>query len=346
MPVPTRSPAASRGSATAAPTAPPTTPSTPLPPLVVIAGATAAGKTALSLALARRIAGAEVVSADSRQVYRGMDIGTAKASPAERAVAPHHGLDLVDPDEPFSAADFLRHARLALAGIAGRGGVALLVGGTGLYLRAVARGLPLERTGWDPAVRGELEARLEREGPAALAAELARMDPAAAEHVDLANPRRVVRAIERARLTGSGTPPAPLGYGAPVLWLGLRAPAAQHRAAIADRARAQFASGLLEEAAALWANHREGLPAFSAMGYREAFDVLAGRSSLADAIERTTLRTAAYARRQRTWFRAEPGVAWLDTGEGRVTEEATERVSAFLDAVGEARARGDYPVSA
>jgi tRNA dimethylallyltransferase len=274
-----------------------------------------------------------------------MDIGTAKASPAERAGVPHHGLDLVDPDEPFSAADFQRHASRALAGITARGGVALLVGGTGLYLRAVARGLPLDRTGSDPEVRRELEARLAREGLASLAAQLSRVDPRAAERVDLANPRRVVRALERARLTGSASPPAPLGYGAPVLWLGLRPPGHTHRAAIASRAGAQFASGLLDEAAGLRARYDEALPAFSAMGYREAFDVLAGRSSLADAIERTTARTVAYARRQRTWFRAELGIAWLDPGEGSVDDAAAGLVYAFLEAAGEPRARADYPVA-
>src|SRR5262245_2977411 len=131
-----------------------------LPPLVVIAGATATGKTGLSLALAEAIPNAEILSADSRQVFRGMDIGTAKASAAQQARVPHHGLDLVDPDEPFTAADYRRAARAALEGIASRGGVCVMVGGTGLYLRAVARGFPLEEAGHDPQVRADLERRL------------------------------------------------------------------------------------------------------------------------------------------------------------------------------------------
>ncbi len=144
----------------------------PLPPLVVIAGATATGKTGLSLALAERIPGAEIVSADLRQVYRGMDIGTAKVTAAERARVSHYGLDLVDPDQPFTAADYQRCALDALGAIAQRGGVALLVGGTGLYLRAVARGVPLADTGRDAEVRATLERRLESDGLPALVDEL------------------------------------------------------------------------------------------------------------------------------------------------------------------------------
>ena len=131
-----------------------------LPPLVVIAGATATGKTRLSLRLAAAIGNVEIVSADSRQVYRGMDIGTAKVSHAERASVPHHGLDLVDPDEPFSVSLYQRHALDALAGIARRGRIALLVGGTGLYLRAVARGVPFWDAPYDALLRAQLEAEL------------------------------------------------------------------------------------------------------------------------------------------------------------------------------------------
>ena len=134
----------------------------------MIAGPTATGKTGLSLALARALRAdgipAQIISADSRQVFRGLDIGTAKVSPADRADVPHHGLDLVEPDEPYSVADFVRHARAALAGIAQRRGLAILVGGTGLYLRAVARGLDTEALPSDPVVRAAVEARLEAEG--------------------------------------------------------------------------------------------------------------------------------------------------------------------------------------
>jgi tRNA dimethylallyltransferase len=304
-----------------------------LPPLIVIAGATATGKTALSLELAQRLGAVEIVSADSRQVYRGMDIGTAKATPEERAAVPHHGLDLVDPDTPFNAADFQREALAALAGIAQRGQLALLVGGTGLYLRAVARGLPLDAITADAAVRAELEARLAREGRAGLVEELTARDPAAAERIDTRNPRRVVRALERAIVSGSAIPPLPLGYPAPVAWLGLAREPAAHRAAIEARARAQFANGLLGEAEALRARYPEDLRALTAMGYREAFGVLAGRCDLEAAIATDAARTRAYARRQGTWFRAEPDIAWLAVGEGLVGRAVTT-LGPFLAAVG------------
>lgn len=283
-----------------------------MPPLVVIAGATATGKTALSIALAERIPFAEIISADSRQVYRNMDVGTAKVSAADRARAPHHGLDLVDPDAAFTAADY-RHAAIdALHAIAARGGVAILVGGTGLYLRAVARGLALDETGRDPAIRGELDARLVDYGLGPLVGELMRVAPQVATATDLANPRRVVRALERARLHGDRPPPPPRGYPAPNVWIGLQVDPTTHRAWIAARARAQFDAGLIEEAAALRERYDVALPAFSAVGYREAFGVLNGTLTTEGAIDRTTVRTNQLARRQRTWFRAEPDINWLD----------------------------------
>ncbi|MCY7417885.1 MAG: tRNA (adenosine(37)-N6)-dimethylallyltransferase MiaA [Chloroflexi bacterium] len=280
-----------------------------LPPLIVIGGATATGKTGLSLDLATAL-DAEIISADSRQVYRGMDIGTAKATAAERAQVPHHGLDIVDPDQRFTAADFRRCTLAILAGIAARGHPAVLVGGTGLYLRAVARGLPMDSTGHDPMVRDELEARLASEGLPSLLAELSVLAPSAYERVDRANHRRVIRAIERARLEGDVPPPTPEGYPAPVAWLGL-VPGPDHAQVIEARARSQFRVGLLEEAAALRDRYGEDLVPFGAMGYREAFDVLAGRATVEASIARTAERTRSYASRQRTWFRAEPDIHWL-----------------------------------
>ncbi len=281
-----------------------------LPPLIVIGGATATGKTRLSLDIASTL-DAEIVSADSRQVYRGMDIGTAKVSASDRAHVPHHGLDLVDPDARFTAADFRRYALGVLAGIAERGRPAVLVGGTGLYLRAVAWGLPMDTTGDDPVVRAELEARLESDGLPALLAELRAIAPMACERVDRANHRRVIRAIERARRDGDVPPPPPEGYPAPVVWLGLTVDPEEHVAAIEARVRDQFRDGLVDEAAALRDRYGEHLVPFGAMGYREAFDVLAGRRTLESAILRDVERTRAYASRQRTWFRAEPDIHWL-----------------------------------
>ena len=298
--------------------------------MVVLAGATATGKTRLSLDLAahlaRRGTGAEIVSADSRQVYRGMDIGTAKATTAERARVPHHGLDLVDPDEAFTTADFLRHARIALSGIEARGRVAILAGGTGLYLRVVARGVPVDEAGHDPAIRAELECRLAADGPEVLVQELLALAPGAAARIDLANPRRVVRALERARLLGDVPPPAPLGYPGPVLWLGTSLEREVHHRMIADRARGHFEGGLPEEAASLRTRYGDGLRSYSAMGYREAFALLDGRCDRAAAIAGDTLRTIQYAHRQGTWFRAEPGILWLP-------DDPTARLAAAAEAV-------------
>ena len=286
------------------------------PPLVVIAGPTATGKTGLSIALARALLAdgvpAEVISADSRQVYRGLDIGTAKVPPEERAEIPHHGLDLVDPDEPFSVADFARHARAALDGIAARRGVGILVGGTGLYLRAVARGLDTEALPSDPAVRARVESMLETEGLEAAVARLRELAPRLASRIDLANPRRVARALEIAELRGDAPPPPPLGYDGPVTWLGLHLASDVHRHWIARRAREQFAAGLVQEARALRERYDPGLPAFSAIGYREAWAFLDGSLMFEQAIELDARRNEQFAKRQATWFRSEPGVTWLD----------------------------------
>jgi tRNA dimethylallyltransferase len=285
--------------------------------------------------LAAEIDGAEIISADSRQVFRGMDIGTAKATASERAVVPHHGLDLVDPDETFSAADYRAHAIAALRRIADAGGVALLTGGTGLYLRTIGRGLPLEQGGHDAELRAKLEQRRIDEGLPALAADLRQRDPEAADGLDLANPRRVVRALERLSLTGSASPPAPEGYGGPSMWLGLTYEPAAHRARITERIDQHFAAGLLDEASTLRHRYAEDLPAFSAMGYREAFDVLADRTDIEHAKTRDVQRTLAYAKRQSTWFRSEPGIEWLPEGE-QATRTASKLVASFLGAIDDA----------
>jgi tRNA dimethylallyltransferase len=307
------------------------TPDAALPPLIVICGATATGKTQLSLELAQRIGGAEIISADSRQVYRGMDVGTAKVTAAQRSLVPHHGLDLVDPDQQFSAADYQWAAFDALEAIATRGGVALLVGGTGLYLRSVARGVPLSETGRDLQIRTRLETRLAGEGLHVLVAELRSRAPTVAARTDLANPRRVVRALERTTVQGDVAPPVPRGYGARSIWIGLEVEPSAGARAIARRARGQFEGGLLDEARALRDRFDPELRAFSAVGYREAFSVLDGTSTVEDAIERDIVRTRQFARRQRTWFRAEPDVTWLDAGSNPVPG-ALSLVEQFLEA--------------
>ncbi len=308
-----------------------------LPPLVVVAGATGTGKTALSLALAEALAArgvaAEIVSADSRQVYRGMDIGTAKATPEERARVPHHGLDLVDPDVAFSVADFSHYAAAALAGIAERGAVALLVGGTGFYLRSVARGLAVDDLPWDVDVRAELDAALAADGLDALVAELQRVAPTRAAAVDLRNPRRVVRSLEIARLQGDAPLPEPRGYGRPVLWLGLQVEPAVLRARIRARAKAQFDAGLVEETRALAARFDPSLPSFSGIGYAEALAVIEGRLSLEQAIAQDARRNVMFARRQATWFRREPDVHWIDATHELPLREALAAASDYLATV-------------
>jgi tRNA dimethylallyltransferase len=284
------------------------------PPLIVIAGATATGKTGLSLRLAGRIPGAEILSADSRQVYRGLDIGTAKVSAADRARVPHHGLDLVDPDKPFSVADFARHADTVLRGIAQRGGTAILVGGTGLYLRAVARGLALDQVPSDPALRANVELEFQAEGLAPLVERLRRLAPRLAATVDLRNARRVVRALEIAELQGDRPLPEARGYPGPSVWLGLTVDPPTLREWIARRAREQFDAGLVEEAAAVRARgYPDTLRSLSAIGYPEAFAVLDGRLTREDAIVQDARRNVAFAKRQRTGFRREPDVGWFDT---------------------------------
>ena len=306
------------------------------PPLLVIAGPTATGKTALAigLALALREAGApaDVISADSRQVYRGLDIGTAKPSLEERQGVPHHGLDLVDPDQPFSVADFAEHVVHVLPDIAAEAGLAILAGGTGFYLRAIGGGLDTGALPSDADVRRRVEAELATVGLATAASRLATIAPSLAERTDLRNPRRVARALEIAEIAGDAPLPRPRGYGGPVAWLGLDVPRDVHGAWIADRARAQFEAGLVEEARDLRERFDPTLPAFSAIGYAEAWALLDGQIDRETAIERDAARNVAFARRQRTWFRAEPGIEWLDPTTADPLPRALERARELLAA--------------
>lgn len=304
------------------------------PPLVVIGGPTASGKTDFSvrLALALEADGipAEIISADSRQVYRGTDVATAKPTLAERRGVPHHGLDLADPDERFSVADFAAHVEVVLAAIAARGGVAILVGGTGFWLRAIADGLDLDALPWDPAVRAALEADLAASGLGSLVERLREATPGLASRVDLRNPRRVVRALEIATFSGDAPLPEPRGYPGPVLRLSLDvADRSMHRAMIERRAAAQLDGGILPEAEALRARYPSSLPAFSAIGYREAWNLLDGRIDRARYLAANAGRNLAYARRQRTWFRAAPADVHVDAGDPRAAESAIQGTRSF-----------------
>jgi tRNA dimethylallyltransferase len=308
-----------------------------LPPLVVVAGATASGKTALSLGLAEALASrgipVEIISADSRQVYRGMDIGTAKVTPEERARIVHHGLDLVDPNQPFSVADFADHASVALAGIAERGAVAILAGGTGFYLRAIARGLAVDELPYDTNVREAIEATLVADGLPALVAELQHLAPTRAAAIDLRNHRRVVRALEIARLRGDAPLPGPRGYGRPVLWLGMSVEPSVLCERIRRRAQAQFEAGLVDETRALIARFDPSQFSFSGIGYAEARAVIDGRFSPEEAIAEDARRNVRYARRQATWFRREPDIRWLDATTDLPLAMATAEAESYLATV-------------
>ena len=309
---------------------------TAAPPLLVIAGATATGKTGLAIDVGRTLLDegrhVVVISADSRQVYRGLDLGTAKATVADRRDVPHAGLDLVDPPERFTVTDFVHHAAGVLADVAaaGPGGLAILVGGTGLYLRAVATGLAVDDLPTDPALRASLEADLERDGLPALAGRLVALAPVLATTVDLANPRRVVRAYELAILRGDRPRPAPRGYDGPLAWIGLEADPATHRGWIEGRARQQFDAGLVEEAVALRERWDPTLPCFSAIGYREAWAVADGEASLEEAVDLDARRNLAFARRQATWFRSEPDIGWLDAGSDGLRQAGLETARRLL----------------
>ena len=220
--------------------------------------------------------------------------------------------------------------RLVLAAIAARGGVAILVGGTGFWLRAIADGLDLDALPWDPAVRAALEADLAASGLGSLVERLREATPGLASRVDLRNPRRVVRALEIATFSGDAPLPEPRGYPGPVLRLSLDvADRSMHRAMIERRAAAQLDGGILPEAEALRARYPSSLPAFSAIGYREAWDLLDGRIDRARYLAANAGRNLAYARRQRTWFRAAPADVHVDAGDPRAAESAIQGTRSF-----------------
>ncbi len=297
---------------------------------LAIVGPTASGKSSLAMALARRM-GAELVSVDSMQVYRGMDIGTAKPPPSDRAEVRHHLLDLLDPHEEGSVAWFQERAAAAFDDIASRGVGAILVGGTGLYHRAVIDGLSI------PPRFPDVMADLEREpDTASLHARLAALDPAGAERMEPTNRRRVLRALEVT--LGSGRPFSSWGPGleryddAPVVQVGLRLDRADLTERIGERLAAQVDEGFVEEVARL-DQRPEGWSrtARQALGYRELLEHLHGETTLAEALRTTSTRTRRFAVRQERWFRRDPRVVWIDLAPGeradgdRVVEEALRR---------------------
>lgn len=281
------------------------------PPLAGIVGPTASGKTDLALALAERLP-VEIVVADSRQVYRGMDIGTAKPDARARALVPHHLVDVVDPDEPFTVADWLERARRVVAEIAVRGRMPLLVGGTGLYVSALVDGHDYAAQPWSPEVRHRLGDELEADGLDPLVARLRDLDPSAAEAIDVRNPRRVLRALERAEVVGGGVIPRAEPYPGRVALIGVERPREVLYRRIDERAAWLFANGLLDEVRALRAKgYGADLRPMTGHGYAEATAVLAGEWTLERAVESTARRTRQYAKRQLTWFRRDPRLLWI-----------------------------------
>ena len=285
-------------------------------------GPTAAGKTAASLVLARDL-GAEIVSVDSMLVYRGMDVGTAKPTAEERAAVRHHLVDLVGPDEPFSVARYQELAGAVLADLDARGREALLVGGSGLYWRAIVD--RLEFPGTDPGVRRALETEAAVVGAEPLYERLAGVDPPAAAKIEPGNVRRTVRALEVAAITGRRFSDFATGWDrypeSGVRAAGVRVPAAILAGRIEARVHRMFESGLLAEARTLAGRgFGPAITARQAIGYAEALAHLDGRMSLDEAVARTIRRTKALARRQMAWFRRDPRIRWFDAGAGGASD--------------------------
>ncbi|QIM21189.1 tRNA (adenosine(37)-N6)-dimethylallyltransferase MiaA [Phycicoccus sp. HDW14] len=306
--------------------------------VVAVVGPTATGKSDLGVALAHRLDG-EVVGADASQLYRGMDIGTAKLPPAGREGVPHHQLDVLEVTDEATVAGYQHHARADVAGILERGHVPLVVGGSGLYVRALLDRLDIPPT--DPEVRRRLEERAASQGTAALLEELRRVDPEAATAVEPNNTRRIVRALEVVELTGrpfSATLPTRESVR-PTVTVGLRLDREALDRRIDRRTRAMFDSGLVEETRALVdLGLREGRTASRAVGYAQALAVIDGAMTLDDAVADTALRTRRLVRRQESWFGADPRTTWLDAAD----LDLVDRVVELVDEAASALRRGGW----
>jgi tRNA dimethylallyltransferase len=308
-------------------------PSDPDPFLVVILGPTASGKTSLSLALAERFGG-EIVSCDSVAVYRGMEIGTAKPTLEERRRTPHHMIDVVDPSQNFSAGDYSRQGRTALADIAARGKLPIVTGGTGLYLRALIDGLFVA-----PPRSEELRERLhraeEKRRAGWLHRILSKLDPEAARQIHANDTPKLIRAIEvclaaRQPITEAWQGGRNALQGYKILRIGLNPERKALYARIDARARAMFERGLVEETRQLGSNYGEDIRSLTALGYRQARAVLRGEMSFPEAVTSAQQGHRNYAKRQMTWFRREPEVYWLEGfgDEPRLLREAEQLLKA------------------
>ncbi|MGB7767788.1 MAG: tRNA (adenosine(37)-N6)-dimethylallyltransferase MiaA [Verrucomicrobiia bacterium] len=300
----------------------------PLP--ILIAGPTAVGKSEIALHLAEQLGG-EIISTDSMQVYRGLDIGTAKPSPADRARVPHHLIDLCDLTESFDAAQFVRLAQKTVAEIQARGHAPVFCGGTGLYFKAFLGGL-----GEAPSAHPELRAKLEAMPYEALLRELSERDAAAYEKIDKQNPRRVIRAVEVIRLTGKKFSQQRAEWKSAVQgqrpkFFCLTRATDDLRRRIDVRVDAMFARGLVDETRELLKRGLvENKTAMQAIGYRQAVEHLRGERSLAETIERVKVKTRQFAKRQLTWFRAQKSLEWIELKPGEPLEDCIQKISEMV----------------
>lgn len=292
-------------------------------PLVAIVGPTAAGKTALSIALAGLCDG-EIISADSRQIYRGMDIGTAKASFEERAAVPHHLLDIVRPDEILTLAEYQRLAYASIADIQAHGRVPFLVGGTGQYIAAVLEGWSIPEVAPQPDLRKQLEAHVAAQGAEALHVRLAGLDPLAASRIDYRNVRRVIRALEVCIATGRPISELQAKYPPSyrILQLGITRPRPLLYERIDRRVDAMLSAGLVDEVRMLAAcGYSWELPAMTGIGYRQIGQYLRGELTLDEAIAAIKKATRRFVQQQYNWFRlTDPAIRWLDPTEADLSQ--------------------------
>ncbi len=308
-------------------------------PLLAIVGPTAAGKTGLAVALGRRFGG-EIINADSRQVYRHMDVGTAKPTSLEQSRTPHHMLDIADPDDPFSLGTFLTLARELIPEIRRRGHLPILAGGTGQYVWALLEGWKVPVVPPDPEFRARKLGEAEAQGGACLHAELQAIDPQRAAELDPRNLRRVIRALEVHRFTArpgfTASPPSDLAEDrsrpATALILGLIMERASLYQRIDDRVDQMMDQGFLKEVEQLSEmGYRLGQGPLASPGYRELGQHLAGELSMEEAIQRTKYQTHRLARRQYTWFKPEdPRIRWLNGQDPNVDEQAAQLVEEYL----------------
>lgn len=305
------------------------------PRVVAIGGPTATGKTALSLALAQRFGG-EIINADSMQVYRQLSVGTAKPTAEERAQAPHHLLDFLPPEQPYSVADFTAAAADLIGQITARGRLPLVVGGTGLYITSLLNGVRFAPKDTDPELRRRLQQQAETQGAEVLYARLQAVDPAYAAKVHPHNLPRVIRALELYESTGRTmseqqrqSRPAAAPYRSLCLCLTCRDRAVLYRR-IDQRVDKMLREGLLPEAELVWQNRERYRTAAQAIGYKEFFPYFEGKEPLDTCVNRLKQATRQYAKRQLTWFRHQNEAQWLYLDEEDVVQKAVEQVEHFL----------------